>query len=180
MMALATRLHEEAQAQKRQRRCITIGQLSTPFTAFRGMWNQAFVTSLDMGQGTNWCIFDPQSTFISWWDSFLIIGVIYSTAYTPLITVFRQAQWSHHEAADTTLVPTAAVPTRASAAASSVEVETTAAGDGKRCTSTASAISGEPTAALDEWCEPSHRCSQEEASAVSKDGSESCCCARCR
>jgi hypothetical protein len=103
MMALATRLHEEAQAQKRKRRYIPMAQLSTPFTAFRGMWNQAFVTSLDMGQGTSWCIFDPQSTFIAWWDTFLIIGVIYSTAYTPLITVFRQAQWSHHEAADTTL-----------------------------------------------------------------------------
>ena len=40
---------------------------------------------------------------MSWWDSFLVMGVIYSTAYTPLVIVFRQARWSHHQAADAIL-----------------------------------------------------------------------------
>ena len=49
------------------------------------------------------CIFDPQSELISWWDSFLVLGMIYSTAFTPLAIVFHQARWSGYEAADAIL-----------------------------------------------------------------------------
>jgi hypothetical protein len=48
-------------------------------------------------------VFDQQSAVISWWDSFLVIGVIYSTAYTPLVIVFPQARWRNHQIADVTL-----------------------------------------------------------------------------
>ena len=60
----------------------------------------AFIRSYDEH---HFCVFDQQSSAIAWWDSFLVLGVIYSTAYTPLVIVFPQARWSYHEAADVVL-----------------------------------------------------------------------------
>ena len=76
-------------------------------TAFRNLVDKshvlmdgAFIRSYDEH---HFCVFDQQSSAIAWWDSFLVLGVIYSTAYTPLVIVFPQARWSYHEAADVVL-----------------------------------------------------------------------------
>ena len=53
--------------------------------------------------GRQCCIFDHQSSLIAWWNSFLVLGVIYSTAYTPFIIVFHQARWAYHERTDAIL-----------------------------------------------------------------------------
>ena len=64
------------------------------------LWEQAFINSYDHKRHL---IFDQHSTVISWWDSFLVLGVIYSTAYTPLAVVFHEARWPQHEVVDVTL-----------------------------------------------------------------------------
>lgn len=57
--------------------------------------DQAFVRSVD---GRHCCIFNQHSSAIGWWDSCLVLGVIYSTAYTPLAVVFTQTRWEYHGA----------------------------------------------------------------------------------
>ena len=68
--------------------------------AYGSLFAFAFIRSAD---GHTHCIFDQQSPVVSWWDSYLVFGVIYSTAYTPLVIVFHQAHWTHHEVIDVIL-----------------------------------------------------------------------------
>ena len=57
----------------------------------------------DTEQHHRGCIIDQRSPVLHWWDSLLVIGAIYSTAWTPLAVVFQQARWSYHETTDAVL-----------------------------------------------------------------------------
>ena len=126
IMALAARLHDEnmrrrqplqrlktfifegdatagATARERTRRHTRSCALISRSCALAGLdyvWSDAFVNTHE--DSRSW-IFNKQSSFISWWDSFLVLGVVYSTAYTPLAIVFWQARWPHHEVIDVAL-----------------------------------------------------------------------------
>ena len=132
VMALATQLHEETLRQRRPMRrllnFISEGTLSLPLlcqpsqssrngmrldvcdalfplasSGCHSLYEQAFVKAPDTEQHRGGCIIDQRSSVLHWWDSLLVLGVIYSTAWTPLAVVFRQARWTYHETTDAVL-----------------------------------------------------------------------------
>ncbi len=93
LMALASKLHEE--------RCRRRTVWRRVCRAFTGAKLSAVRRKDAMQQPC--CVFRSRSLPIQWWDSFLILGVIYSTAYSPLVIVFPEARWAHHIAIENVL-----------------------------------------------------------------------------
>ena len=105
IMALASKMHFEKKRRRHPLRRLGLALCAAGqhlLEGSHGLWER-FCISPASDDGTNRFIFDQQSRFISWWDSFLVLGGIYSTAFTPLIVVFRQARWTNHEVADAIL-----------------------------------------------------------------------------
>lgn len=102
MMALASRLHEEnLQRQRRQRRLVTTcHRLARKCYEESGAFffgHSRYERALHRG------IISHRSRLLAWWDTFLIFGVVYSSAYAPLAIVFPQARWDHHRTCDVIL-----------------------------------------------------------------------------
>ena len=101
VMALASKLHLEAQQRKR----IIPSLIAAVSNGMQTLFEQSFVRMPEMS-GTlshRSFIFEPRSPAIAWWDSLLVLGVIYSAAWTPLAIVFQQARWVNHRAVDVAL-----------------------------------------------------------------------------
>ena len=90
MMALASRLHEENLRRQQGRRLG--GLLRTVCDALATWMNR----NERRVEGTSHRVMSHRSHVIAWWNTFLIVGVIYSSAYAPLTIVFAEAHWSLH------------------------------------------------------------------------------------
>jgi hypothetical protein len=101
VMALASKLHIEAQRRKRPARRL----LKVISSALQTFLETSFVKTphVSGSRSSQSCIFEPRSPIIAWWDSLLVLGVIYSAAWTPLSIVFQQARWANHRAVDIAL-----------------------------------------------------------------------------
>ena len=95
MMALATKIHEE-NLRRRQRR---------PWIRVYHAVLHACTSKVALKEGLKnaYLVFSHRGLFVSWWDSFLILGVVYSTAYSPLAIVFADARWDYHGTVDLVL-----------------------------------------------------------------------------
>ena len=97
LMALASRLHEENR--RRRRKCGWL-RISLQQTCTRLCGRTRLLPSSEAAVAHPHFIFRAGSLPIEWWDTFLILGVVYSTAYAPLCIVFPEARWKHHGAVD--------------------------------------------------------------------------------
>ena len=86
MMALATKLHEEKEIRRRHLQ-------RWPCIALRSNLQSLFHHDDSIGAYRHRFVFHSRSDLIAVWNSALIFGVIYSTAYSPLAVVFPEARW---------------------------------------------------------------------------------------
>ena len=100
-MALAAKLHRDAQRNHRPLSRVK-AFVSQHLSALQGR-SFVFMPEIAGTKQRPFCIFDQRSPILAWWDSFLVIGVIYSTAWTPLAVVFQQARWPGNKEAGTML-----------------------------------------------------------------------------
>ena len=101
MMALASKLHEENMRRKRSLR----HHIAVAITTMKAQWLPA-VAAIDGMQDNlpvNHCIFASRNRLIARWDTLLIFGVLYSSAYAPFAAVFPEARWKHHEGTEVML-----------------------------------------------------------------------------
>ena len=86
LMALATKLHEENLRRKR-RTILTRTRTAVQQCYDRVKVGRTRVHTSEDGVRTPPCVFRSRSLVVDWWNSFLLVGVIYSTAYSPLVIV---------------------------------------------------------------------------------------------
>ena len=96
MMALATKLHEEKEIRRRHLQ-------RWPCIALRSNLQSLFHHDDSIGAYRHRFVFHSRSDLIAVWNSALIFGVIYSTAYSPLAVVFPEARWTQHDRTETLL-----------------------------------------------------------------------------